>query len=144
MDRPAIVAWTVWPSSADCPPSGRTTNSSYTFFQLLSSDCWNSFIYYYGGFGGLKKKLAGHFLSKCRRADDTDYNPATDSEAQSSARGNVSLDTEDAPHTHSDYPIDVTGWTYPKKRFSMAEYSSRRTVDQFSLPCDTNIQYFHT
>jgi hypothetical protein len=29
-------------------------------------------------------------------------------------------------------------------RFSMAEYSSRRTMDQFSLLSDTNIQYFHT
>jgi hypothetical protein len=83
-------------------------------------------------------------LSKRRRVDDTNYNLATDSEAQSSAGGSVSLDTEDAPHTHPDYPINVTGWTYPKIRFSMAEYSSRRTVDQLSLPCDTNIQYFHT
>jgi hypothetical protein len=54
------------------------------------------------------------------------------------------LDTEDAPHSHPDYPIDITGWTYPKMCFSMAEYSSRRTIDQFSLPSDTNIQYFHT
>jgi hypothetical protein len=69
-------------------------------------------------------------LSKRRRADDTDYNPATDSEAQSSAGGSVSLDTVDAPHTHPDYQINITGWTYPKMRFSMAEYSSRRTVDR--------------
>jgi hypothetical protein len=54
------------------------------------------------------------------------------------------LDTKDAPHSHPDYPIDITGWTYPKMCFSMAEYSSRRTIDQFSLPSDTNIQYFHT
>jgi hypothetical protein len=26
----------------------------------------------------------------------------------------------------------------------MAKYSSRWTIDQFSLPCDTNFQYFHT
>jgi hypothetical protein len=90
-------------------------------------------------FGGLKKKFAGRFLSKHRRADDIDYNLATDSEAQSLAEGSVSLDTEDAPHTHPDYPIDVTGWTYPKVKFSMAEYSSRRTINQFSLPSDTNI-----
>ena len=51
--------------------------------------------------------------SKYCRADDLDYNPATDSEAQSSAEGSVSLDTEDAPHSHPDYPIDITGWTYP-------------------------------
>jgi hypothetical protein len=70
------------------------------FFKLLSSDCWDYFILFYCGFVGLKKKLAGHFLSKRCRADDIDYNPATDSEAQSSARGSVSLDTEDAPHTH--------------------------------------------
>jgi hypothetical protein len=102
------------------------------------------FIFYNIGFGGLTKKLAGWFLSKRHRADDRDYNSATDSDAQSLARGSVPLDIEDAPHTHPDYPIDVTGWTYPKMRFSMAEYSSRRTIDQFSLPCDTNIQYFHT
>jgi hypothetical protein len=102
------------------------------------------FIFYiFSGFGGLKK-LVGRFLSKRRRADDSDYNRATDSEAQSSAGGSVSLDTEDAPHSHPDYPIDITGCTYPKMHFSMAEYSSRRTMDQFSLPSDTNIQYFHT
>ena len=62
------------------------------------------------GLGGLKKKkLVGRFKSKRRRADDADYNPATDSEAQSSAGGSVSMDTEDAPHIHPDYPIDVTG-----------------------------------
>jgi hypothetical protein len=91
-----------------------------------------------------RRSLQGRFMSKRRRADDSDYNPATNSEAQSSAGGSVSLDTEDAPHPHPDYPIDITRWTYPRMRFSMAEYSSRRTVDQFSLPNDTNIQYFHT
>jgi hypothetical protein len=110
----------------------------------LSSYYWDSLYYVFSGFGGLKKKLAGWFISKRRRADDSNYNPATDSEAQSSAGGSVSLDTEDAPHSHLDYPIDITGWTYPRMRFSTAEYSSRRTVDQFSLPNDTNIQYFHT
>jgi hypothetical protein len=61
------------------------------------------------GFGSLKMKLARRFLSKRRHTNNIDYNLATDSEAQSSARGSVSLDTEDAPHTHPDYPIDVTG-----------------------------------
>lgn len=83
-------------------------------------------------------------MSKRRRVDDTDNNPAIDPEAQSLAGGNISLDTVDAPHTHTDYQISITGWTYPKMRFSMAEYSSKRTVDRFTLPCDTNIQYFHT
>jgi hypothetical protein len=101
-------------------------------------------MFCFSGFSGLKKKLAGLFVSKPHRANDSDYNPATDSEAQSLAGGSVSLDTEDAPHSHPDYPIDITGWTYPRMRFSMVEYSSRRTVDQFSLPNDTNIQYFHT
>jgi hypothetical protein len=78
-------------------------------------------------------------MSKRRRADDSDYNPATDSEAQSSDGGRFSLDAEDAPHSHPDYHIDITGWTYPRMRFSMAEYSSKRTVDQFSLPNDKNI-----
>jgi hypothetical protein len=40
------------------------------------------YILIFSGFGGLKKKLAGRFLSKRRHADDSDYNPATDSEAQ--------------------------------------------------------------
>jgi hypothetical protein len=39
---------------------------------------------FFSRLGGIKKKLAGLFLSKRRRADDSDYNPATDSEAQSS------------------------------------------------------------
>jgi hypothetical protein len=108
-------------------------------FFRLSSYYWDSLYSIFSGFGGLKKKLAGQFLSKCHHAHDSDYNPATDSEAQSSDGGSVSLDTEDAPHSHPDYPIDITGWTYPRMRFSMAEYSSRRTVDQFSLPNDTNI-----
>ena len=85
------------------------------------------------------QEVAGPFGSKRRSSDHSDYNPATNSEAQSSVGGSVSLDTEDAPHSHPDYPIDITGWTYPRMRFSMAEYSSRRTVDQFSLPNDTNI-----
>jgi hypothetical protein len=48
---------------------------------------------YCSGLGGLKKKLAGHFKSKRHRADDVDYNLATDSEAQSSAGGSISMDT---------------------------------------------------
>jgi hypothetical protein len=98
---------------------------------------------YCSGLGGLWKKLVGRFKSKRPHADDADYNPTTDSEAQSSAGGSVSMDTEDVPHTHPDYPIDITGWTYPKRRFSMAEYCSRRTVNQYALPSDTNIQFFH-
>jgi hypothetical protein len=34
------------------------------------------FIFCFSGFGGMKKKLAGRFVSKRRRADDSDYNPA--------------------------------------------------------------------
>jgi hypothetical protein len=96
------------------------------------------------GLSGLKKKLAGRFQLMRRRADDADYNPGTDSEAQSSARGSVSMDTEDAPHAHPNFPIDVTGWTYPKRRFSMAEYCFMRIINQYALPSDTNIQFFHT
>jgi hypothetical protein len=54
------------------------------------------------GLGGLRKKLAGSFKSKRPRADDVDYAPTTDSEAQSSARGTESMDTEDFPHIHPD------------------------------------------
>jgi hypothetical protein len=99
---------------------------------------------YCSGLGGLRKKLAGRFKSKRPREDDADYTPTTDSEAQSSAGGSESMDTEDIPHTHPDYPIDITGWTFPKRRFSMAEYCSRRTVNQYTLPSDTNVQFFHT
>jgi hypothetical protein len=77
---------------------------------------------YCSGLGGLRKKLAGRFKSKRPRVDDADYNPTTDSEAQSLAGGSVSMDTEDVPHAHPDYPIEITGWPYPKRRFSMAEY----------------------
>jgi hypothetical protein len=69
-------------------------------FQVIILLLLGFFIFYFSGFGGQKKKLAGRFLSKRRRADDSDYNPATDSEAQSSSRGSVSLDVEDAPHSH--------------------------------------------
>jgi hypothetical protein len=132
-------------TSADHPPPDRLLHSSccHYSFQVIILSLGLFIFYIFSGFGGLKK-LVGRFLSKRRRADDSDYNRATDSEAQSSAGGSVSLDTEDAPHSHPDYPIDITGCTYPKMHFSMAEYSSRRTMDQFSLPSDTNIQYFHT
>jgi hypothetical protein len=56
-----------------------------------------------------QEEAGRRFLSKHRRADDLDYNSATNSEAQSSAGGSVSLDTEDAPHSHPDYPIEITG-----------------------------------
>jgi len=45
---------------------------------------------YCSGLGGLRKKLADRFKSKRPRADDADYTPTTDSEAQSSA-GAVNL-----------------------------------------------------
>jgi hypothetical protein len=99
---------------------------------------------YCSGLGGLRNKLVGRFKSKRPRADDADYATTTDSEAQSSAGGSVSMDIKDIPHTHPDYPIDITGWTFPKRRFSMAEYCSRRTVNQYTLPSDTNVQFFHT
>jgi hypothetical protein len=40
---------------------------------------------YCSGLGGLRKKIAGRFKSKHPRADDADYIPTSDSEAQSSA-----------------------------------------------------------
>jgi hypothetical protein len=92
--------------------------------------------------------MVGRFVisaSKRRRADaDMDYDPAADIESQSSVGGNVSLDKEDAPQRHPEFNVDVTGWTFPKRRFLMAEYSSKRTVNQYSLPSDTNITFFHT
>jgi hypothetical protein len=101
---------------------------------------------YCSGLGGLKKKLAGRFKSKRRRVDDADYNRLQTQRPnhQLGPGGSISMDTEDALHAHPDYPIDVTGWTYPKRRFSMAEYCSRRTFNQYDLPSDTNIQFFHT
>jgi hypothetical protein len=74
------------------PPIDR----AYTF-QVIILLFLEFFIFYFNGFGGLKKKLAGRFLSKRRRADDSDYIPTTDSEAQSSAGGSVPLDAKDAP-----------------------------------------------
>jgi hypothetical protein len=128
------MARTVHPPGADSPVPDRK-------FHFLSLSCGVinyspvaiSHIYC-SGMGGLRKKLAGRFKSKRPRADDADYNLATDSKAQSSAGGSISMDTEDVPHTHPDYPIDITGWTYPKRRLSMAEYCSRRIVNQYDLP----------
>jgi hypothetical protein len=48
---------------------------------------------YCSGLGGLRKKLAGRFKSKQPRAGNADYTRTTDSEAQSLARGNESVDT---------------------------------------------------
>jgi hypothetical protein len=64
---------------------------------------------YCSGLGGLQKKLAGRFKSKRPPADDADYTPTTDSEAQSSARAVYLWTPEDIPHAHPDYPIDITG-----------------------------------
>jgi hypothetical protein len=147
--------WTV----ADRPPgwrgqSGplartvRTLTENCTFFLydcgVINNSPMDVSHIYRSGLGGLQKKLAGRFKSKRPRADDADYNPTTDSEAQSSAGGSVSMDIEDVPHTHPDYPIDITGWTFSKRRFLMAEYCSRRTVNQYTLPSNTNVQFFHT
>jgi hypothetical protein len=163
----ARVLWSRPWSVADCPPGGRRPSgplarivrSPSADFRTLAEQCssipfycgdlYQLFIYgclshYCSGFGGLRKKLAGRFKSKRPRGNDDDYTPTTDSEAQSSAGGTESMDTEDFPHVHPDYPIDIFGWTYPKRRFSMAEYCSRRTVNQYTLPSDTNIQFFHT
>jgi hypothetical protein len=54
---------------------------------------------YCSGLGGLRKKLGGRFKSKRPRADDADYTPTTDSEAQSSA-GAVYLWTQKKFHIH--------------------------------------------
>jgi hypothetical protein len=64
------------------------------------------FVTLLSGFGGLRKKLAGRFKSKRPRGDDDDYTPTTDSEAQSSAGGTESMDTEDFPHTTRNHLIN--------------------------------------
>jgi hypothetical protein len=101
----------------------RTLAEQCSSIPFYYGDWYQLFIYgclshYCSGLGGLRKKLAGRFKSKRPRGDDADYTPTTDSEAQSSAGGTKSMDTEDFPHVHPDYPIDTTGWTYPKRRFS--------------------------
>ena len=105
----------------------RTLAEHYHSILFISGDWYQLFIYgclshCCSGFGGLRKKLEGRFKSKRPRGDDDDYTPTTDSEAQSSAGGTESMDTEDFPHVHPDYFIDTSRWTYPKRRFSMAEY----------------------
>jgi hypothetical protein len=48
---------------------------------------------------------------------------------QSLVAGNVSMDKEDRPALHPNEQIDVAGWTYAKRRFSMVEYSTLRMVN---------------
>lgn len=48
---------------------------------------------------------------------------------QSLVAGNVSMDKEDLPALHPNEQIDVVGWTYAKRRFSMVEYSTLRMVN---------------
>jgi hypothetical protein len=91
----------------------RTRAEQCNSIPFYCGDWYQLFIYgclshYCSGFGGLRKKLAGRFKSKHPRGDDADYTPTTDSEAQSSAGGTESMDTEDFPHVHPDYPIDST------------------------------------
>jgi hypothetical protein len=87
VDSPVLDAWTVLYTSVDRPPPDMLPHYSCChYFFLLLSWYWDCLYCVFSGLGGLKKKLAGQFLSKRRRADSSDYNPAIDSEAQSSAR----------------------------------------------------------
>jgi hypothetical protein len=138
------MARTVWPPGADSPVPDRKFHFLSLCCGIINYSPVAISHIYCCGLGDLRKKLVSRFKSKRPCADDADYNPATDSEAQSSAGGIISMDTEDVPHAHPDYPIDITGWTYPKRRFSMDEYCSRRTVNQYDLPSNTNIHFFHT
>jgi hypothetical protein len=121
-------------SVVDRPPGGREQSGPLARTVRPLTESCTTFLYdcgvinnspmvishiYCSGLGGLRKKLACRFKSKHPRADDADYNPTTDSEAQSLAGGSVSMDIEDDPHTDPDYSIDITGWTYPKRRFSV-------------------------
>jgi hypothetical protein len=90
------------------PMTDHPITHAVILFHLLLSWYWDYLYCVFSELDGLKKKLARRFLSIRRRVDDSNYNPATDSETQSSARGSVSLDTKDAPHSHPDYPIDIT------------------------------------
>jgi hypothetical protein len=47
------------------------------------------------------------------------------------------MDIERDPKLHLDEAIDVIGWTYAKRRFSMVEYSTQSIVNRYSLPRDT-------
>lgn len=99
------------------------------------------------GLGKHKKQLTWGFRSsssKLHRANDAYHDPAADTESYSSVGGNVSLEPEDDQQLHLDMEIDVTGWTYPWRRSSMEEFSSRRTVNQYILPSDINIKFLHT
>ena len=107
-DRPAVVPGLSGPLARTVRTLADQPMHLAHDFQVIILWLLGFIIFYFSSFGGLKK-LACRFLSKHRRADETDYNPATDSEAQSLAGGSVSLDTKDVPHTHPDYPIDVTG-----------------------------------
>jgi hypothetical protein len=85
------------PSGGQSGPLARTVRTLTKSCTFLLYDCGvinNSPMVishiYCSGLGGLRKKLAGRFKSKRPHADDADYNPTTDSEAQSSA-GAVSL-----------------------------------------------------
>jgi hypothetical protein len=134
-----MLAQTVRPSSVDGLAPDRELHLLSLCYGVINNSPMVISHIYCSGLGGLRKKIAGRFKSKRAHGDDADYNPTTDSEAQSSARGSVSMDTEDVLHAHPDYSIDIIGWTYPKRRFSMAEYCSRRTINQYALPLDTNI-----
>jgi hypothetical protein len=80
------LAWTVRPLTESC------TIFLYDCGVINISPMVISHIYC-SGLGGLRKKVVGRFKSKRPRADDADYNPTTDSEAQSSVGGSVSMDT---------------------------------------------------
>jgi hypothetical protein len=41
-------------------------------------------------------------------------------------------------------PINIYRWTYPKRSFSMTEYSTLRSHNQYALENDTNVLFFHT
>jgi hypothetical protein len=76
-----MVARSVRPPCTDHPPSGRSTHSTCNISRACLLIVGILLYVINSGIGGLKKKLAGRFLSKRCHADDMDYNPAIDSEA---------------------------------------------------------------
>jgi hypothetical protein len=91
-DRPPVwrgqsgpLARTVRPSSADSPAPDRNLHLLSLCCGVINNSSMVISHIYCSGLGGLRKKLAGRFKSKRTRADDADYNPTTDLEAQASA-----------------------------------------------------------
>jgi hypothetical protein len=103
------------------------------------------------------RKILKAFTSKIKKAgtskrqrdgdnsDDSDYAPNPSDMAAASSVGGVGDDSSE--EEFEDFEDDVTvlmGLDLPSRQWTAESYANARAVNQFDMPCDTNILFFRT